>query len=91
MWCIHCEDKPDSLALRQETRPSHLEYLGGGFDLKGGGPLINENGEMCGSLIILEAPDRAAAEAFAANDPYNKAGLFARVSVQEFKAVFWPE
>lgn len=90
MWCIHCEDKPDSIELRQQTRPSHVEYLGG-FDVRVGGPLINEDGEMCGSCIMLEAPDRAAAEAFAENDPYNKAGLFARVSIQEFKTVFWPQ
>jgi uncharacterized protein YciI len=90
IWSIHCEDKPDSLALRQETRPSHVEYLGG-FDVAVGGPLINEAGDMCGSCILLEAPDRAAAEAFAANDPYAKAGLFERVSIHEFKTVFWPK
>lgn len=90
IWCIHCEDKPDSIALRQETRPSHVEYLGQ-FDVQVGGPLLNEAGEMCGSAILLEAPDRAAAEAFATNDPYAKAGLFAKVSIHEFKTVFWPK
>lgn len=90
IWCIHCEDKPDSLELRQATRPSHVEYLGQ-FDIQVGGPLLNESGEMCGSCIMLEAPDRAAAEAFAENDPYAKAGLFAKVSIDEFKTVFWPK
>lgn len=89
LWCIHCEDKPDSLELRQQTRPSHVEYLGG-FDIKLGGPLLDADGNMCGSSIFLEAPDRATAEAFAANDPYNKAGLFERVSIHEFKTVLWP-
>lgn len=89
-WCIHCEDKPDSLELRQATRPAHVEYLGQ-FDITVAGPLLDADGNMCGSCIFLEAPDRAAAEAFAANDPYNKAGLFARVSVQEFMTVRWPE
>ncbi len=90
LWCIHCEDKPDSLELRKATRPTPIEYLGG-FDIKVGGPLLNENGEMCGSCIIIEAPDRAAAEEFARNDPYAKAGLFAKVSLSEFMKVTWPE
>lgn len=89
LWCIHCEDKPDSLALRQETRPSHVEYLGG-HDIRLAGPLLDENGEMCGSAIFLEAPDRAAAERFVADDPYTQAGLFARTSIREFKTVIWP-
>ncbi len=90
LWCIHCEDKPDSLELRLATRPSHVDYLGK-FDIKVGGPLADDNGDMCGSCIFLEAPDRAAAEEFAKNDPYAQAGLFAKVSIQEFKTVFWPE
>ncbi len=89
LWCIHCEDKPNSLELRQATRPTHVEYLGE-FEVKVGGPLLNEAGEMSGSCIILEAPDRAAAQEFATNDPYAIAGLFERVSIHEFKDVFWP-
>ena len=90
IWCIHCEDKPNSLEVRQANRPAHVEYLGA-FDIRVAGPLLDDNGEMCGSCILLEAPDRAAAEAFAAEDPYAKAGLFASVSIKEFKTVIWPE
>jgi len=50
------------------------------------GPLI-EDGVMRGSLLILDAPDRAAAEAFAAGDPYARAGLFASVEILEWKKV----
>jgi len=89
LWCIHCEDKPDSLELRQATRPAHVEYLGQ-FEIPVAGPLLDGDGNMCGSCIFLEAPDRATAEAFAANDPYALAGLFAKVSVEEFMTVRWP-
>jgi uncharacterized protein YciI len=89
IWCIHCVDRPDSLALRQETRPSHVDYLGQ-FDIPVAGPLLDESGEPCGSCIFLEAPDRAAAEDFARNDPYAIAGLFETTSVREFMTVRWP-
>ena len=40
---------------------------------------------MIGSMVILEAADRAAAEAWAANDPYKKAGLFTSVEITPWK------
>lgn len=89
LFAIHALDKPDSLELRQATRPTHLEYLAG-FTVAVGGPLKDADGNMCGSLIILDAEDLATANAFVANDPYAKAGLFASVSVREFMKVGWP-
>lgn len=42
---------------------------------------------MCGSLVILDCADRAAAEAWVAGDPYGIAGLFESVTVTEWKRV----
>jgi uncharacterized protein YciI len=42
---------------------------------------------MCGSVIILDVADLAAAEAFAAGDPYAKAGLFASVTIDRWNKV----
>ena len=44
-----------------------------------GRPLI-ENGQMCGSLIVLETGSLDAAQDWAKGDPYAKAGLFDSVS-----------
>jgi uncharacterized protein YciI len=38
-------------------------------------------------MLAIEAADRAAAEAFAAADPYAKAGLFASVEIIAWKKV----
>jgi len=43
---------------------------------------------MCGSLLVIEVADLAAAQAFSAADPYAKAGLFERVEVRPFRAGF---
>jgi uncharacterized protein YciI len=51
------------------------------------GPFLNEKGEMSGSLVILEVASKAEAEAWAAADPYAKAGLFAKVRIEEWKKV----
>jgi uncharacterized protein YciI len=42
---------------------------------------------MAGSLVILDVADRAAAEAWAAGDPYAKAGLFAQVAIRPWNRV----
>jgi uncharacterized protein YciI len=51
------------------------------------GPFLNDKGEMSGSLVILEVGSKAEAEAWAAADPYAKAGLFAKVRIEEWKKV----
>ena len=42
---------------------------------------------MNGSLVVIEAADRAAAEAWAADDPYAKSGLFSNVEIRPWKRV----
>lgn len=74
-------DKPGALAVRQENRPAHVEYLKTGDAVRQAGPLLDDQGDMAGSLIILDVADMAAAQAWAAGDPYGKAGLFASVQL----------
>jgi uncharacterized protein YciI len=40
---------------------------------------------MAGSMLIVELPDMAAAEAFAEADPYARAGLFERVEIRAWR------
>ncbi|MBJ30896.1 MAG: hypothetical protein CL466_05680 [Acidimicrobiaceae bacterium] len=86
-FVIHALDRPDAGDLRSRTRPDHLAYLEG-FKLTFGGPMLDDQGEMCGSLIVLDVEDRAAAEAFAAGDPYAKASLFSQVTITRWRPVF---
>ncbi len=85
-FVLHCLDKPGALELRLANRPVHLEYMRGlGSVLLLAGPLLGEDGNPKGSLIIIEAEDAAAAAAIAAADPYAKAGLFASVTITPFR------
>lgn len=85
-FVIHAIDRSDAGTLRGRTRPAHLDYLGG-FDILFGGPMLDDDGAMCGSLIVVQAEDRAAAEAFTAGDPYALAGLFEAVTITAMKPV----
>jgi uncharacterized protein YciI len=90
LFMIHCVDKPDSAAVRQENRDAHLAYLNDHHDrIHAAGPLLadDQGGGPAGSLLLMEFPDQAAAEAFAAADPYNKAGLFQHVEIKPWKQV----
>ncbi|MCA6298314.1 MAG: YciI family protein [Phenylobacterium sp.] len=87
LYVLVCNDKPDSLELRLANREAHLAYARGFADrLKVAGPLLDEAGNMAGSLLILEAESLEDARAFNLDDPYQKAGLFASVQVTAFKA-----
>lgn len=89
LFTIICHDKPDHLALRMSTRPDHIAYAGQFTpDLVVAGPLLDEAGQSIGSMFVMECVNRAAAEAFAAADPYAKAGLFASTTILGYRLVF---
>lgn len=80
-------DKPGALNTRLSTREAHVAYLKASGVVTLAGPLLDNAGQMCGSLIVLDVADMAEAEAFAAGDPYAKAGLFASVSLDAWDRV----
>lgn len=82
-----CRDIENGLALRQSVRERHLAHvraLPPGF-IKLAGPFLDEAGQMCGSMFILEAEDRAAIDTEFAKDPYVIAGLFAKIDVRPWR------
>ena len=89
IFAITCLDRADATGVRAATRPVHLEYLTSlGKVLVLAGPFLADDGATAiGSLLLVEAADKAAAEAIAAQDPYAKAGLFASVTVQPYRIV----
>ena len=88
-FALTCIDKAGHSQVRADNRPAHLDYLKANLDrLTIAGPLLADDGvTVQGSLLVIEAADRAAAEAFAAGDPYAKAGLFESVTIKAFKKV----
>lgn len=86
-FALMTRDKPGALQIRLDTRTTHLDYIKATGAVEMAGPLIDEAEQMCGSLIILDLPDMATAQAWADNDPYAKAGLFGTVTLSAWKKV----
>ncbi|MCB1337967.1 MAG: YciI family protein [Maritimibacter sp.] len=86
MFAIICTDKDGALETRKANRDQHLAYLDAS-PIVLAGPFLGGDIAMTGSLIIVDLATRAEAEAWAANDPYAKAGLFQKVRIEEFKKV----
>jgi uncharacterized protein len=85
-YALYCTDKPNQLETRTKVRPDHLMHLESlGSKLKAAGPFLDDAGAMMGSLVIVEADNRAEAEKIASADPYAKAGLFASVEIRAWR------
>jgi uncharacterized protein len=89
-YMIHAIDKPGSTALRQSTRPVHLQFLAANAArlLACGALLDEETGEGIGSLYIVDTEDRAEAEAFIAADPFSGAGLFGETRILRWRKAY---
>ncbi len=86
LYALICTDKPNSTELRAKLRPDHVAYLGSlGDAMKFAGPFLNDEGGPIGSLVMIDAVNRASAEQIAANDPYKLAGLFAAVEIKAWR------
>jgi uncharacterized protein YciI len=96
-YAIIATDIDNSLEKRLAARPAHLERLNALLDegrliLAGPHPAIDteDPGEagFSGSLIVAEFSSLEDAQNWAADDPYQQAGVYASVTVKPFKKVF---
>jgi uncharacterized protein YciI len=89
LFAVHALDKPDAGLKRQAVHAEHVAHLktakAQGVTITVGGPLVADDGKSSvGSLMVLEAPDRATAEKFNRADPFHKNGVWAKVEIQRF-------
>ena len=96
LYAIRGTDVENSLPLRMQVREQHLARLNllkeqGRLVLAGPYPAIDSNdpGEVgfTGSLIVAEFDSLEDAKAWAKEDPYIAAGVYADVMVKPFKKV----
>ena len=89
LFVIHAIDKSDALPTRLAHYDAHKAFLSDtsayGVKIVMSGPLVADDGErMIGSMLIVEADDRDAAEAFNRADPFHAAGVWERVTITGF-------
>jgi uncharacterized protein YciI len=91
LYIIYQEDGPDSKTLRDMHKPAHFAYLEEHKDILvlGGAMLADDDEARVGSVLILNVPNRAAAEAFSEKEPLRKAGTFASVKITRMRRGQW--
>ncbi|MBX3679252.1 YciI family protein [Cognatazoarcus halotolerans] len=96
LYAIVGEDVPNSLPGRMAVREAHLERLKvlqgeGRLVLAGPMPAIDSPDPgpagFSGSLIVAEFESLEAAQAWVADDPYTRAGVYAAATIKPFKKV----
>jgi uncharacterized protein len=77
-----------ALGRRMKVRPEHLENVAvlkkrGEFLL--GGAILDDNGNMTGSMIIYEFPDRAALDKCLEKEPYVMYGVWEKIEIRPYR------
>jgi uncharacterized protein len=78
----------DALDRRRRVRPAHLESirpLVEAGNVLVGGAMLSEDGEMIGSMLLVEFPDRAAVDRWLERDPYVTNGVWREIEVRPFR------
>ena len=97
MWyAVISEDQKDTLDKRLAARPAHVERLTalrdeGRLLIAGPHPAIDSPDPgpagFTGSLVVVEFDSLQEAKAWADEDPYVAAGVYAKVTVKPFNLV----
>jgi uncharacterized protein YciI len=91
LFAFVLHDAPGMAARRLEVRPEHKAYLTAVAErIAFAGPLLDEAGEMKGSLLVIDFADRDAALAWLASEPFTRAGVYGRSEVSAFRNL-WPQ
>ena len=81
------KDKDGALQTRLDNREAHVAHIKNSGVVMHAGPFLDDAGDMCGSLVVLDVADMAAAQDWATNDPYAKAGLFESTELIQWNKV----
>ena len=87
-FMIKTLDGEGKLAKRMEVRPRHLEgmeKLRSNIICAGG--LLDDEGKMKGSVLILDFPSRAELDAYLAAEPYVVEHVWEKVEVETMNVV----
>jgi uncharacterized protein YciI len=89
-WAIYCWDKPGSADTRRALLAEQKKYVAGfGERVIGYGHFVSDDGrDTLGTSFFMQLDDRAAADKFIAEEPMNKAGVYARIDINRWSNSF---
>lgn len=84
-FLITAHDHPDALPRRMEVRERHIA-LGDRMKAEGkmlyAAAILDDAGEMRGSMIVCDFPDRAALDDYLAVEPYVTGNVWGNIDVR---------
>ena len=87
-FIITAHDGDGMLERRMQVRPRHLENLG---KIKGkilcAGGLLDEDGKMKGSVLVMEFENRALLDEYLGSEPYLLEHVWEKVEVETMNVV----
>lgn len=91
LYVFHLMDSPEAAELRQRGRPAHKAYIALVADrIAFAGPLLGEDGNPAGSLLVIDFLDRDAALAWISEEPFTLSGVYSSRQIHAFQNL-WPQ
>jgi uncharacterized protein YciI len=79
---------PEAVGRRQAVRPYHLDGIQPLVDagnILTGGAILDDDGNMRGSVLLVDFPSRAELDAWLDHDPYVTGGVWQQIEVLPFR------
>ena len=91
LWAISRGAAPGCAERREKNLQPHLDYLHSQKKILvlSGATLSDDGKNYVGSMLVVNVGSRAAAQAFVDGDPFQKAGMFASVSITRMRKGQW--
>ena len=87
-FIVKAYDGEGMLEKRMAVRPRHLEGMKAlGKRIICAGGLLDGEGRMKGSALVLDFPDRAALDEYLQNEPYVTEGVWQKIEVETMHVV----
>jgi hypothetical protein len=89
-FLVIARDGTDEGAIerRRRVRPSHLESIAPLVEagrVLVGGAILSSSGDMVGSMLLVDFPDRSDVHAWLEGDPYVTGGVWKEIDVTPFR------
>ncbi len=83
-FIVMAYDHPNSLDKRLAVRQKHIDVcmvMKQAGTMLYGVALVDGAGQMCGSMLVCDFPDRAGLDAYLKDEPYVTGGVWGKVDV----------
>ena len=87
-FMIKAYDGDGMLEKRMAVRPRHLEGMNRlGKQIICAGGLLDDDGNMKGSVLVLDFPDRTALDDYLKHEPYVVEGVWQTIEIEKMNVV----